>query len=147
MATVKVYFEFRAIVNGELRVGGSRVSSADLSVAGEVYEATTIVADDYNLETVWVAGDGGLDDFDFLWVEATEDVLLQLIHDKDGTPKYQVHEVKAGVPFILSGDDVQNTEAADDTEQSSLDQIDQIDVHRNAADDAGDATVRLVLIS
>ena len=142
--SVKIYAEFRAIVNGDLRAGGSRTSSADISVAGEVYEAATTVQDNYNLETLWTAGDGGVSDFDFLWFESDVDVLLQLKHGS----AYQVHEVKGGAPFMLSSDVVQNVQISDGAQQTAtLDDIDQIDVHRNVADAVGDATVRLVLIS
>ena len=151
--TLYLYQSFRVDVGGELKEAGSRNTPVEITLDGELFECRKVVADDYNVETLWSTTDGGLATFSFLWFESDADVLLQL-RNTDTTDEYAVVEVKAGIPFVMSSDDMlANDSGASDltdgteTAAAEIDQIDQIVVQNNAADEAGDATVRLVLIS
>lgn len=145
--TVKIYSYFEADVGGEIKSGGSRTVAKEVTAAAdEVYEVRTVVADNYVDVVLWDSGDGGVDDFDFLWFESDVDVLLELIVDRAGSPSSSVIEVKAGVPFFMSSDDGENTTISGGSE-TTVDQIDRITCQRNVADGAGDATVRLVLMT
>lgn len=150
--TLYLYQSFRIDVGGEDKEAGSRDTPKEISLDGEFFECRKVVADDYNVETLWTTGDGGLATFDFLWFETDADVLLELRND-DTTDEFAVIEVKAGVPFVLAADDLlANDAGASDltdgaqTAAADIDQIDRIAVQNNVANDAGDATVRLILI-
>ena len=139
------------IVDGDGRLVappvGNRLTDAARTVALAGKELTTFrvsVADDYAKVTLWQNGDGGLDDFDLLVVESDADVVLELVHDRAGTPKYTTFTVTADIPFVLTSDDVAAALLASGS-ATSMDQVDEISVKRNAADAAGNANVQLHL--
>lgn len=144
-ATVKIINHLEVTLGDDLKEVGSREVAQEITIAGECYEVQVVVADDYGRQVIWQNGDAGIDDFDVLTVESDVDVLLELTIDRAGTPSYTVLEVYAGVPFILASDDMLN--AVLDGTVATMDQIDQIAVQNNVADAAGDATVKLMLLT
>jgi hypothetical protein len=156
MATLRVYSYFDVVIEDEVVLGGQRDTPEEVPVAGDRYDVAKSVAnssgDNYNSQTLWQSGDGGLTSFDFLWFKSDADVLLELRND-NATDQFAVVEVKAGVPFMLGGkgllgnDDATSPLGADGS-ATSTDDIDQITVKNNADGTDADvtATCRLVLI-
>ena len=145
-ATVKIYTHLSVDLGGELLEIGSRTTPQEVTIAGSKYGLITTVADNYGRELLWQNGDGNIDDFDILAITSTEDVLLELTIDRAGTPSYATIGITANVPFIMSKDDLIDAITVNETE-TTVDQIDQIAVQNNQADEAGDATVRLILLT
>ena len=152
MATLNLTQHFTVTFDGKPLTLGSLTVPVAVTVSTGVYDARKVVADNYVVEKLWGTGDGGLDTFSFLWIESDADVLLEFRND-DSTDEYAVIEVKANVPFVLNSDDMLANDAGasdlvdgTETAAAAIDQIDQITVQNNVADDAGDATVRLVLV-
>jgi hypothetical protein len=150
--TCKIFQHLELNVGGELKEAGSRTVAEEVTVDGYVFETRAAVPDNYLDQILWTAGDGGIDDFDVLYVESDEDIFLEL-RNTQATDEFVLLEVKAGVPLILRSDDVagyQSTTRLDDAElveATDYDQVDRITAQRNVADDEGDATVRLLLIT
>ena len=150
--SIKVFQHFEINIGGELKEGGSRTAAEEISVDGHVFEVRTQIDDNYLDEVLWTTGDGAVDDFDFLWFESDADVFLELRNTRS-PDEFLLFEVSADIPFMLSSDDVgayDTTTRIDDAqlvEATDFDQVDQITVQNNVADAAGDATVRLVLIT
>jgi len=116
-----------------------------ITLAGEeTYANRLVVADNYTRVVVWQDGDGGVADFDLLIVLSDVNVLLELTIDRAGTPLYAVVEVKANIPYLLSSDDMVAAVLTNGS-ATTMDQIDQIAIKNNVADDAGDANVTIIL--
>lgn len=150
--TIKVFQHFEVSIGGELKEAGSRETAQEITAAGHVFEVRAQVDDNYLDEVLWTTGDGNIDDFDFLWFESDADVFLEL-RNTMSPDEFLLIEVKADIPLMLSSDNVGSyatTTRLDDAqlvEATDWDQVDQITVQNNVADEAGDATVRLVLIT
>lgn len=149
MATLKVTQHVEILLDDEPIRLGSLVSPGEITVAGNVFRARMTVEDDYQEETLWETGDGGLTTFDVCVIESDEDVLVEF-RDDNATDAFAVITVAGGIPFVLAADDL----IADDSGASPLsgdgsddtpDTIDRIVVKRNVADDEGDAIVSLLL--
>ncbi len=153
--TVKLYQMLEVDVGGEIKSLGSLTAPLEYTAATEeVFEVRTVVADNYVRQVLWQDGDGGVDDFDVAIIETDADILIELAADRAGTPKYQIIELKvdatigSGRLFLVSDDTntTANTVLASGS-ATTVDQIDQIAVKNNVADDAGDANVRLILLT
>ena len=121
---------------------------------GTKFETIVTVADNYTAETLWQIGQGGMDTFEVLFILSNVDVLLEL-RNVAATDEFALIEVKANVPqFILpaqlrataSGTTVVGDGSGTGT-VTTLKACDQVVVQNNAADDAGDALVQLVLLA
>lgn len=151
MATLNLTQHFSVTVGGEIKEAGSLVTSQSISVDGHLFECRTTVATEYIDEILWTAGNGNIDDFDFLWFESDQDVFLEL-RNTQATDEFLLVEVKADIPFVLASDNVagyQTTTRFDDAELAEAtdwDQVDQITVQNNTTGSTA-ATVRLVLIT
>ena len=149
MATIKLTQHFTLTVGGEAKEAGSLTVPQEITVDGLIFEVRTTVATEYIDEVLWTAGNGNIDDFDFLWFESDQDVFLEL-RNTMATDEFLLFEVKAGVPFVLTSDDIagyQTTTRFDDAalvEATDFDQADQITVQNNTTGGTA-ATVRLVL--
>lgn len=120
-----------------------------ITIAGnDKFEVTKTVADNYDKLTIWNDGDGGLSDFDYLVCEnmGAYAILLELVVDRAGTPKYASFPVAAYHVFDLTDDDMQTVVLTDGT-ITTMDQVDQINVKRNAADAVGDGEFYLGLFT
>ncbi len=154
--SVKIFQHFEINIGGELKEGGSRTVAEEILVDGHVFEVRTQIDDAFEEEVLWTTADGGIADFDFLWFESDADVFLEL-RNTMSPDEFLLFEVSADIPLILSSDDIGAYDTAtrfDEgapyavlVEATDFDQADQISVKNNAAADAGDATVRLVLIT
>lgn len=147
-ASIKTFVEVTGV--GETVVVGSDVTSQDVTLTGEMYQARAVVADDYGTVTLWQTGDGGVDTFDLLILETDADVFVELRNDQS-TDEFLLLFVPANHPLVLVSDDVgavQTTgriDGADLVDGTDYGQVDQIVVQRDVADDVGDANVRLLL--
>lgn len=140
-------------MGGEIKAGGSeRTPETVVAASDQAYEVaitiTNSLADDFNVRTIWQNGDGGIDDFDFCWIQADKNILVQFTMDRAGTPKYAVFKVLADIPLVLSADDLLASALTDGTVET-LDQIDEIKVKNDATGAVADvaAKVRVVLLT
>lgn len=119
---------------------------------GYVHEVRNVVVDDYTVQAIWTTGDGGIDTFELLYFISDADVFLEL-RNTQATDEFVMVECKANVPFILNSDDTagytttSRLDGSQLVEATDYDQVDKISVYNNAADDAGDATVHLILMT
>lgn len=109
------------------------------------------VADDYGEDLLWASGDGGLDNFTYGFIYSDQAVWVQLKNDDTGEAEYIRLYVPANVLFALPAKCAGNTSDAFDG-SALVDNTDyadtvQIEVSRDAADAAGDATVSLFLFA
>lgn len=148
--TLSIFAGFSIEIGGEHVSAGSRRSPYTMSVDGEKYdvvkEITNSSGDNYNLQTLWESGDGGLSDFDFLWLVSDADGYVTL-HDTGTSAELAVF-VEANVPFMLAGDDIDDAEPTDGS-AASVQVCDKITFF-NSGDGTSadvDALVRLTLIT
>jgi len=153
MATVEITQHIKVTLGGVVKEYGDTETPVDFTITnGLVHEVRAVVADNYLDEVLWTAGDGNFDAFELLWFVSDADVFIEL-RNTQATDEFILLEVKAGVPLILTSDDIAGYDTAtrfDDAvlvEATDWDQCDQITVQRNVADAAGDATVHLVLFA
>ena len=130
---------------------GSGVSRTDLNIDGDVvYRSTITVEDDYNVETIWAAGDGGLTTFDQGIILSDQDVLVEMRNDA-GSAEFALIQVRANTPFyfgpfLAAGTAGELVDGAESVENTDFDSIDRIQIQRNVADNVGNATVTLALV-
>lgn len=93
-------------------VTGGSTSTADAFTI-DYYDDKRITIANSGLATLW-SDSSNVADFDFLWIEATAAVEIQLLCNEDGViggsnlENAFVVKLTAGVPFILSNDDSRN---------------------------------------
>lgn len=148
-ATVKIINHLEVSLGGELVEIGSRTVPSEITIAGNKFEVIKTITnaaspDAYNRQVLWESGDGGISDFDVLAFYSDAAVLLELTIDRAVTPEYATLNIAAGVPLILSTDDLLAAITVDNT-VTTMDQIDQIAVQNNAV--TGSANVRLLLLT
>ena len=143
MAIVSSRFEFsvtdtngnthRVLVEPRVTVDG-RVSYQEFSVAAN----TTV--------TLYDSTTDACDDFDFLWIDSNEDVILELITDQNnGVGKRSATiEVTGGGPPEILGSDASYANYTTNFAGGTLDVIDKI-LCRNLGTDT--ATVRRVVVT
>jgi len=146
-ATLQVFQSFQVDIGNEKISGGSRATPVEMTIDGKMHEWRGVVPATSS-RTIWEASNSNypISDFDFLMVEADDNVILELTVDANnsvGTKTFAI-EVQAGSPFpLLSDDAIANftTDVATGTE----DVIDKIRI-RNAVATAS-ATVRVVMLT
>jgi len=155
MGTVDITTHISVTLGGVVKEYGSKTLPVEFTITnGHIYEARGQVDDDYTADVLWVTGDGDFDAFEFLYFISDADVLLELRNDA-ATDEFLLFEVKANIPLILTGDGCRGRDdgttpigdGAGSGTITTLNDVDQITVQRNVADDAGDATVLLVLMN
>lgn len=149
MADLDIYSLFAAEIEGVRYAGGSRNDPETVTLSGAVFDTRQTVADDYGVATLWASGDGGISTFEVGWLLSDQDLLVELRND-NATAEHVVLEVKAGMPLMLAGEQMDAVEAAplsDGVQTTVSDSVDRIRVQRNVADDEGDASVRLILFN
>ena len=157
MATVEITTHMKVTLgtgaSAIVKEYGSLTSPVEFDITnGHVHEIRALIADDYLDEVLWTTGDGNFDTFELLRFESDADVFIELRSTVGGLDQYVLLEVKADVPLILTSDDIAATAATqlgagELTDGIEFDQCDRIQILRNVADAAGDATVHLVLFN
>lgn len=138
MSTLNIYEMFSIVTDeGDTYGGGSRTVAKTMTVDGYTYEGRNVLATALDVDVLWVAGDGGMDSFDFLYFEADKDCLLEL---EDGNSVSHVLQVNANVPLMLGHDDIDDTALGGSGLVASL----IVNIEVEALSDA--TRVRLVLI-
>ena len=117
---------------------------------GTKFETLDVIADNYGEDVLWTSGEGGMDTFEVLLLYSSADIWLEFRTD-NATPQYIPHLFQGGIWHVLSSDDLNGgTSSVFDgavlVEGTDYDQINQIEAHNDAADNAGDANVHLVLL-
>lgn len=143
---------FRVNLGDEVFEFGSLFTPVAISGITKVYATKQVVADNYTVEELWAAGDGGMDaeEWSFLIFESDADVVLQLRNDAAANAERVAFEVTANIPLILHNGEFQ---ADDDNVDiltlanplTTLESTDAICVKRDVADTIGDAQVALYL--
>lgn len=145
MGTLNVFQAYELTIDGEQLVGGSRSAPVQITVDGKRKEwyrslatATTAV--------VWngTSTDEPISDFDFLFIESDQNLILELTTDvgnEVGDEKYAV-EVQANRPLMLCSDDAYA--AYTSISSCTADVIDKVQV-RNVSGTT--ASVRVLLIT
>ena len=138
----------------ELASGETLVISSDRKEAtlttGVKFECVDVIADDYGEDVLWATGYGGMDTFELMLFYSDKDVWLEFKND-DGTPAYVTRKVTGGVWHVFPGYNLGSAAAsvfdgAVLVDNTDYDDVTQIECHNDAADGAGDASVRLVLL-
>jgi hypothetical protein len=139
-----VYFQFPT-PSGAIVSGGSRTSPESITVDGVCKDATKSLTTATTWD-VWITGaDESLTSFDFLYVEADQNVFLELTVDKGnevGREEIAI-EIQSGIPFALPTDDAYALYTAD-FGAGTEDVIDSVRV-RNVS--GSTANVRVVLVT
>jgi hypothetical protein len=118
---------------------GDRSAFQELTVTVEPYQTGMVVADNYQEEVLWAAGDGGLATYSVAIIETDADIVVEL---QDGAV-YSRTLIKAGYGIV--GGKLASAMGGDGA-AATLGDVDQIMVKRNEADGVGDANVRITLI-
>lgn len=156
MATAKVIQQVEINPGDGDHIVGSATTMLEYTVTGDVYDVTTTVADDYTKVTMWTStGGSNVADFDIAIIDTNADIVVQLKTATD-TIAYNVtvDATSSKGRLILTADDIlcQDDDVTPAVllaagSSSTLLAVTSIIVKNNAADAAGDATVRLVLIT
>lgn len=155
-STFKVAFEFSVLDPNDrlLRVFGDRFARITLvPTLGVLFDALEIIPDDTTAETLWVRGQGGIDTFEYLFFLSDVDVYIELANVDTSPDERLVLFVKAKIPLMLPsgvmGGFASDTSRLDSSvlvQSTDYDDITEISVQNDAAQDGGDATVRLLLL-
>ena len=153
METVKIWTHLEVTLGSATKEFGHKTVPEEFTITnGHIFEARAQIDENYQDDVLWNSGEGGLDKFELLWFESDADVFLELRTDM-AADEYLIIEVKAGIPLILTSDDMagHNTAARFDgavlVEDTDWAQCDQIAAQRNVAAAGGNALVHLVLFS
>ncbi len=142
MATLRalIYLIANSLTHGRDQEAGDKAVFGELTLTnGETFSAGSVVADDYQEETLWLTTQGGVSTFQVGVVESDKDVVVFL---SDGAVDSYL-QVKAGIPAVFGGK-IYSALGGDGTPATGGD-IDDIQVKRDAADGVGDAYVKLTL--
>lgn len=155
-STFKIAFEFSVLdpLNRLLRVFGDRfVRTTITPTLGVLFDVTDIIPDGYAQETLWVTGQGGVDTFEYLFFLSDVDVHVEIANVDTSPDERLLFLVKANVPLIIPGgvmggfaSDTSRLDGSVLVEGTDYDNVTLIRVQSAVAADAGDATVRLLLL-
>ena len=155
MASLNQIYQFSIDLLGESpRRVGSKADSVDLTVGGQVFDTGNVtIADNYGQDILWQSGNGGMDGFDYLLFISNADVWIEISNTTPATDERSLFFVPANALMALPsrnmGGFASTTSRLDGAalvDGTDYGDITEIRVQRDAADLAGDATVRLVLI-
>lgn len=147
---LKILHEGRLVSDNRVRFGDERVR-VDVTVPnGAVFSVESLtVTDNFGTATLW-SSTGPLAVFTFGVVISNQDLFVQFRND-NGSPKYMILEIKAGIPFYFGskmGTSSSNIAGgAELLDGTAFDDVNQIIVQRNVADGEGDAAVSLYLFN
>ena len=155
-STFKVAFEFSVLDPNDrlLRVFGDRFTRITITpTLGVLFDSLDIIADDTTDETLWVTGQGGIDTFEYLFFLSDVDIYIELANVDTSPDERLLLFVKGGIPLMLPsgvmGGFASDTSRLDGNvlvSGTDYDNITLIRVQNDAAEGAGDAKVRLLLL-
>jgi hypothetical protein len=150
MATIEKLMKIQTVMQGRLHEAGSSTTKETVTAASNlVYTAPSQIINssagtNYNLETLWQHGVGGLSDFDYLVFETDAVCWLIMALDRTGTVKYAGFKIAANTSFTLSNDEflaAAFTQGSPETENK----IDQIQVKNDEDGSSTTTTVNCTL--
>lgn len=143
MATLRSlqFHEITGLTGTATQEFGDRSTFQELTVAGETYETTSIVADNFQEEILWAAS-GNVATFKVALFESDKDVILLLA----SAAFLATIQVPAGVRVAIGGSLIDQTALGGDGVANTEEDIVSITAKRNVADAVGDATVTMRLI-
>ncbi len=106
----------------------------------EFFQATSVIADDYQEETLWATTQGGVTTYEVGIIETDKDVVVQL---GDGAT-VAIFTALAGYRTVFGGQI--DAALAGDGVADTPGNVDAIIVKRNVADGIGAATITLTLV-
>jgi len=137
---------------------GSTTTPVELTISGsnpEIFDRTYTVANSTLKE---VLNDDLISTFDFLWIQSTKDIEIQLLCNEGGTvagnnlESAAVLKINANIPFYLTNDDSRNLgdcvnpmneanylteiDLWEDTARNPADTFDRIEVYNSSGADA-----------
>lgn len=145
MSTVIRYFPPRieyVDALGDVKRLGPRHDDAPLTVTigSDVDSVPTFSIADAGTQVLWDAADSapGPGDFDLIWIESTQDILLEIRVD-DGNNNGEVNltlTVKANKPFYLFSDDALAADGSAGAFDGTADLIEKITAHNSSGSTA-----------
>lgn len=144
-STLRVYQGFELAVGNAVFNGGSRSKPVEITVDQRPLDLPKTLAA-LTTWNAWLASDGPIADFDFLYIESDHDVTIELMADSNdgvGTVVF-AKQIKAGEPWMILHDDAYANYTAN-FGTGTLDVIDRIRVRNFHASDS--AVIRLVLVT
>lgn len=145
------YFEARGLTGSENEPFGERAEFNSFTLTGRIHKTLILVADNFQEETLWQTGQGGVADFLFALIRTDKDILIQTRNNL-GTPEFTMFEVKANIIGVIGGRSAGGTatsfkgDGVADVLDTDFADIDQLIAKRNVADGVGDANVKLMLL-
>lgn len=147
--TLNQYLSLETVVDNAQIVVGQRNVPSEIEMDGLKYDAsfsiTNSSGDDFKSDVIWATGDGGVDTFDYLYLELDGAGLVALQNDDSDSV---VLSLIASVPLILGADEYLDGALGADGSETTVDSvIDQIAVKNNTTGASADVvlTGRLVL--
>lgn len=138
----------------DARIGGSLTEFVEITGLTAAFDVERVIlntsADNFNLVTMWQDGDGGLSDFDFLYIEnfnatAGQDLTVGLTRDRAGTPAHANLIVPAGRKLILPAGNLTTADLTDGSVETA-DLVDQIRFKNDNDATAADISLRARLV-
>lgn len=135
------FFEITGLTGTNDKSTGSKSVFQEKELTNdEFFQATSVVSDDFQEETLWATLQGGLTTYEVGIIETDKDLVVQL---GDGAT-VAIFNVPANTRVVFGGQI--DAALAGDGNADTPGNVDTIIVKRNVADGIGDATVTLTLV-
>lgn len=147
MATLRArqFFELTGITNTPDQDFGDKSQFHDTTVAGRFHCTSALVADNFQVEILWLTGQGGIVAPSHCLIFSNQEVLIEIADSAGANPI--VIQAKANVVQSFGGTYVNAALSADGTSQATPRTVGRISAKRNVADNVGDAVVTILLVN
>lgn len=154
--TLEVLYQLKmlALVGSRYRYIGDKNALVNPTVAGQIYEDTFTLNDNYGNAILWTSGQGNITNFKYLVVVSDQDIILEVANTTPNPDERALFLVTANVPFILPAvnvggyaNNVSRLNGAAIVSGTGYNLINEIRAQRNVATGSGAANVRLSLIN
>ena len=150
-ASIQLYQFFVLSVDGVTHQGGSLTEPKSIALGdGEIFTQIFKVAAETAVKIFDASENAEIGSFDFCWLEADLDVLIQLTTDAGTTDAYDVKELKGsgtagqfGPALVLGSDATQLLDGSIDTFDGTAGTVEEIWAYNS--DDTDTARVRIVV--
>ena len=109
---IYMYFTYTDDSGNTITDGSLTTKLKEINCAGgEYFDRTYVISSGATATTLWNDDSPAISDFDFLWIESSQDCEVQLMCNEDGAVSSNDLEntfclkLLAGVPLVLSTDD------------------------------------------
>jgi len=153
MATIQLYQYFTVTIDDRPIVGGSLTTAKSITAGDEEVFDQTFKVPPTSAVKLWDKTENeAMGNFDFLWMEADFDVLVQFTTDAGTTDAYDIKELAGsgtantmGPALVLGSDDTQLLDGSIDTFDGTADTIDEIWAYNESSTQT--SRVRLVALT